>query len=106
MDAKPPDAAEDLRDEVLQFNTNCPECNAPASTNMKLVRILPQGRGRCVPGLSLLHHRPEAVLIWGLVGCRAVSGLLTTPSGVLPSLGRCFAVYLDSLLQKSPTSRK
>ncbi|XP_071625191.1 zinc finger protein ZPR1 isoform X2 [Heliangelus exortis] len=25
--------------EVLQFNTNCPECNAPASTNMKLVQI-------------------------------------------------------------------
>ncbi|XP_048184836.1 LOW QUALITY PROTEIN: zinc finger protein ZPR1 [Corvus hawaiiensis] len=39
VDAKPRDAAEDLRDEVLQFNTNCPECNAPASTNMKLVQI-------------------------------------------------------------------
>ncbi|NXC65151.1 ZPR1 protein, partial [Aleadryas rufinucha] len=39
VDSKPPDAAEDLRDEVLQFNTNCPECNAPASTNMKLVQI-------------------------------------------------------------------
>ncbi|NXD92942.1 ZPR1 protein, partial [Chaetorhynchus papuensis] len=39
VDAKPPDTAEDLRDEVLQFNTNCPECNAPASTNMKLVQI-------------------------------------------------------------------
>ncbi|NXK94521.1 ZPR1 protein, partial [Formicarius rufipectus] len=39
VDAKPPDAAEDLRDEVLQFNTNCPECNAPANTNMKLVQI-------------------------------------------------------------------
>ncbi|NXA56154.1 ZPR1 protein, partial [Nothocercus julius] len=24
---------------VLQFHTNCPECNAPASTNMKLVQI-------------------------------------------------------------------
>uniref|UniRef100_A0A8C4XLA7 Zinc finger protein ZPR1 n=1 Tax=Falco tinnunculus TaxID=100819 RepID=A0A8C4XLA7_FALTI len=24
---------------VLQFNTNCPECNAPANTNMKLVQI-------------------------------------------------------------------
>uniref|UniRef100_A0A8I6GME8 Zinc finger protein ZPR1 n=1 Tax=Rattus norvegicus TaxID=10116 RepID=A0A8I6GME8_RAT len=24
---------------VLQFNTNCPECNAPAQTNMKLVQI-------------------------------------------------------------------
>ncbi|XP_025896081.1 zinc finger protein ZPR1 [Nothoprocta perdicaria] len=35
----PPEAAEDLRDEVLQFNTNCPECNAPAATNMKLVQI-------------------------------------------------------------------
>ncbi|KAM5245658.1 zinc finger protein ZPR1 [Ctenodactylus gundi] len=30
---------EDLRSEVLQFNTNCPECNAPAQTNMKLVQI-------------------------------------------------------------------
>uniref|UniRef100_A0A8C8ZLV0 Zinc finger protein ZPR1 n=1 Tax=Prolemur simus TaxID=1328070 RepID=A0A8C8ZLV0_PROSS len=29
----------DLRNEVLQFNTNCPECNAPAQTNMKLVQI-------------------------------------------------------------------
>ncbi|XP_036848620.2 zinc finger protein ZPR1 isoform X2 [Manis javanica] len=29
---------EDLRNEVLQFNTNCPECNAPAQTNMKLVK--------------------------------------------------------------------
>uniref|UniRef100_A0A8C5XI29 Zinc finger ZPR1-type domain-containing protein n=1 Tax=Microcebus murinus TaxID=30608 RepID=A0A8C5XI29_MICMU len=28
-----------LRNEVLQFNTNCPECNAPAQTNMKLVQI-------------------------------------------------------------------
>ncbi|KAL4608704.1 zinc finger protein ZPR1 [Arapaima gigas] len=30
---------ETLRSEVLVFNTNCPECNAPASTNMKLVQI-------------------------------------------------------------------
>ncbi|XP_072094380.1 zinc finger protein ZPR1 isoform X2 [Mobula birostris] len=30
---------EDLRNEVLQFPTNCPECNAPAETNMKLVQI-------------------------------------------------------------------
>uniref|UniRef100_A0A673UWH8 Zinc finger protein ZPR1 n=1 Tax=Suricata suricatta TaxID=37032 RepID=A0A673UWH8_SURSU len=30
---------EDLRNEVLQFHTNCPECNAPAQTNMKLVQI-------------------------------------------------------------------
>ncbi|KAG7261086.1 LOW QUALITY PROTEIN: hypothetical protein CRUP_003146 [Coryphaenoides rupestris] len=28
-----------MRDEVLQFYTNCPECNVPASTNMKLVQI-------------------------------------------------------------------
>uniref|UniRef100_A0A2K5R0X6 Zinc finger protein ZPR1 n=1 Tax=Cebus imitator TaxID=2715852 RepID=A0A2K5R0X6_CEBIM len=26
-------------ENVLQFNTNCPECNAPAQTNMKLVQI-------------------------------------------------------------------
>ncbi|XP_062375184.1 zinc finger protein ZPR1 [Sardina pilchardus] len=30
---------ESLRNEVLVFNTNCPECNAPAHTNMKLVQI-------------------------------------------------------------------
>uniref|UniRef100_A0A8C7E1V0 ZPR1 zinc finger n=1 Tax=Naja naja TaxID=35670 RepID=A0A8C7E1V0_NAJNA len=35
----PAGSAEDLRNEVLQFSTNCPECNAPASTNMKLVQI-------------------------------------------------------------------
>ncbi|XP_062450633.1 zinc finger protein ZPR1 [Rhea pennata] len=35
----PADSVEDLRNEVLQFNTNCPECNAPANTNMKLVQI-------------------------------------------------------------------
>uniref|UniRef100_K7G2E8 ZPR1 zinc finger n=1 Tax=Pelodiscus sinensis TaxID=13735 RepID=K7G2E8_PELSI len=38
-DENPDDSVEDLRNEVLQFNTNCPECNAPASTNMKLVQI-------------------------------------------------------------------
>lgn len=31
--------------QVLQFNTNCPECNAPAQTNMKLVRIFCQAVG-------------------------------------------------------------
>ncbi|XP_028262102.1 zinc finger protein ZPR1 [Parambassis ranga] len=30
---------ETMRNEVLVFNTNCPECNASASTNMKLVQI-------------------------------------------------------------------
>ncbi|CAM9761919.1 unnamed protein product [Lampetra fluviatilis] len=27
------------RSQVLKFSTNCPECNAPASTNMKLIQI-------------------------------------------------------------------
>lgn len=45
---------------MLQFNTNCPECNAPAHTNMKLVRILGAGsagwESLCVqPALLLLH---------------------------------------------------
>ncbi|XP_076003509.1 zinc finger protein ZPR1 [Genypterus blacodes] len=30
---------ESMRNEVLQFSTNCSECNAPAATNMKLVSI-------------------------------------------------------------------
>ncbi|XP_078062336.1 zinc finger protein ZPR1 isoform X1 [Mustelus asterias] len=38
----PQSSMDDLRNEVLQFGTNCPECNAPAETNMKLVRILRQ----------------------------------------------------------------
>ncbi|KAM4704485.1 zinc finger protein ZPR1 [Rhinophrynus dorsalis] len=39
LEEKPGSSAEELRDEVLQFHTNCPECNAPAATNMKLVQI-------------------------------------------------------------------
>lgn len=35
----PADTIDAMRNEVLVFNTNCPECNAPASTNMKLVQI-------------------------------------------------------------------
>ncbi|KAJ3602715.1 hypothetical protein NHX12_030464 [Muraenolepis orangiensis] len=39
-DGEPPtNNPEDMRDEVLQFNTNCPDCNAPAATNMKLLQI-------------------------------------------------------------------
>ena len=26
----------DLKNEVLSFPTNCPDCNAPAATNMKM----------------------------------------------------------------------
>lgn len=33
------DNVDAMRDEVLTFGTNCPGCNAPASTNMKLVQI-------------------------------------------------------------------
>ena len=32
---------EDLREEVLNFPTNCPECGAPADTKMKLTSKLP-----------------------------------------------------------------
>ncbi|XP_078537990.1 zinc finger protein ZPR1 [Lissotriton helveticus] len=35
----PPATLDELRNEVLQFGTNCPECNSPANTNMKLVQI-------------------------------------------------------------------
>lgn len=31
---------EDMQSEVLQFPTNCPDCNCPCSTNMKLTSIL------------------------------------------------------------------
>nr|XP_033774537.1 zinc finger protein ZPR1 isoform X1 [Geotrypetes seraphini] len=36
---EPGNILEEMRNEVLQFNTNCPECNTPAETNMKLVQI-------------------------------------------------------------------
>ncbi|XP_062271787.1 zinc finger protein ZPR1 [Scomber scombrus] len=36
---KPSNDLDAMRNEVLMFDTNCPECNAPASTNMKLVQI-------------------------------------------------------------------
>lgn len=40
LDEEPPsDNIEAMRNEVLVFNINCPECNAPSSTNMKLVEI-------------------------------------------------------------------
>ncbi|XP_029429191.1 zinc finger protein ZPR1 isoform X2 [Rhinatrema bivittatum] len=38
-EGKAENSLEEMRNEVLQFNTNCPECNAPAETNMKLVQI-------------------------------------------------------------------
>ncbi|XP_053171866.1 zinc finger protein ZPR1 [Scomber japonicus] len=36
---QPSNDLDTMRNEVLMFDTNCPECNAPASTNMKLVQI-------------------------------------------------------------------
>ncbi|XP_056096179.1 zinc finger protein ZPR1 [Rhinichthys klamathensis goyatoka] len=39
QDEKTGDDIDAMRNEVLVFNTNCPECNAPANTNMKLVQI-------------------------------------------------------------------
>lgn len=36
---EPSDNINAMREEVLVFNTNCPECNTPAFTNMKLVQI-------------------------------------------------------------------
>ncbi|XP_056592399.1 zinc finger protein ZPR1 isoform X2 [Triplophysa dalaica] len=38
-DEKPNNDLDTMRNEVLVFNTSCPECNAPANTNMKLVQI-------------------------------------------------------------------
>lgn len=38
-DEATPNNIDAMRNEVLTFGTNCPECNAPASTNMKLVQI-------------------------------------------------------------------
>lgn len=35
-DQNPSDVLVDLQSEVFQFGTNCPECNVPCTTNMKL----------------------------------------------------------------------
>ena len=32
----------DLESEVLTFQTNCPECNAPCTTNMKVTKVGPR----------------------------------------------------------------
>jgi zinc finger protein len=32
--------ANEMKDEVLQFGTNCPNCDSPAFTNMKVTRML------------------------------------------------------------------
>ncbi|CAB3363716.1 Hypothetical predicted protein [Cloeon dipterum] len=39
MDRDPSDVLQDLQSEILQFNTNCPECNAPCMTNMKVTSV-------------------------------------------------------------------
>ncbi|KAI5943269.1 zinc finger protein ZPR1 isoform X1 [Manis javanica] len=59
---------EDLRNEVLQFNTNCPECNAPAQTNMKLVQI-PHFKEVIIMATSCEHcgHRTNEVKSGGAV---------------------------------------
>ncbi|KAG8522192.1 Zinc finger protein ZPR1 [Galemys pyrenaicus] len=56
---------EDLRNEVLQFNTNCPECNAPAQTNMKLVRIFCQAVDCSSSGAGRLQipHFKEVIIM-------------------------------------------
>ncbi|XP_059477370.1 zinc finger protein ZPR1 [Neocloeon triangulifer] len=38
-DKDPSDVLLELQSEVLQFGTNCPECNVPCITNMKLTNI-------------------------------------------------------------------
>jgi zinc finger protein len=35
-DQNPSDVLLDLQSEVFQFGTNCPDCNVPCTTNMKL----------------------------------------------------------------------
>ncbi|XP_038609752.1 zinc finger protein ZPR1 [Tachyglossus aculeatus] len=65
---RPADSGEDLRNEVLQFNTNCPECNAPASTNMKLVQI-PHFKEVIIMATNCEHcgHRTNEVKSGGAV---------------------------------------
>lgn len=46
-------ALEELEGEVLSFPTNCPECNSPCSTNMKMTSILYQ---------LLFYHRENQLI--------------------------------------------
>ncbi|XP_010011787.1 PREDICTED: LOW QUALITY PROTEIN: zinc finger protein ZPR1, partial [Nestor notabilis] len=85
---KPDDAAEDLRNEVLQFNTNCPECNAPANTNMKLVQI-PHFKEVIIMATNCdsCGHRTNEVKSGGAIepqGTR-ITLRITTPCGTDPS---------------------
>ena len=38
---------EEIEGEVLTFPTNCPECNSPCETNMKMTRILLRIKKKC-----------------------------------------------------------
>ncbi|XP_078062337.1 zinc finger protein ZPR1 isoform X2 [Mustelus asterias] len=59
----PQSSMDDLRNEVLQFGTNCPECNAPAETNMKLVRILRQSVLDPAEWLLEIPHFKEVIIM-------------------------------------------
>uniref|UniRef100_A0A4W4FXD3 Zinc finger protein 259 n=1 Tax=Electrophorus electricus TaxID=8005 RepID=A0A4W4FXD3_ELEEL len=95
QDDKPANDLETMRNEVLVFNTNCPECNSPASTNMKLVQI-PHFKEVIIMATncdSCGHRTNESetcsVLIPELefeLGMAALGGKFTTLEGLLKDI--------------------
>uniref|UniRef100_A0A8D1HC07 Zinc finger protein 259 n=1 Tax=Sus scrofa TaxID=9823 RepID=A0A8D1HC07_PIG len=67
---------------VLQFNTNCPECNAPAQTNMKLVQIP--------------HFKEVIIMATNCENC----GHRTNEVGGLHCLGRRLALKVGHMVER------
>uniref|UniRef100_A0A8C7Q0Z9 ZPR1 zinc finger n=1 Tax=Oncorhynchus mykiss TaxID=8022 RepID=A0A8C7Q0Z9_ONCMY len=106
---KPSNDIDYMRNEVLTFNTNCPECNAPASTNMKLVK---SGGATEELGTKITLHLTDvsdmsrdllksetcSILIPELefeLGMAAVGGKFTTLEGLLKDIK-------DLIVSKNP----
>uniref|UniRef100_A0AAY5L5K8 Zinc finger ZPR1-type domain-containing protein n=1 Tax=Esox lucius TaxID=8010 RepID=A0AAY5L5K8_ESOLU len=106
---KPSNDIDSMRNEVLTFNTNCPECNAPASTNMKLVksggateelgtRITLHITDVSDMSRDLLKSETCSILIPELefeLGMAAVGGKFTTLEGLLKDIK-------DLIVSKNP----
>ncbi|KAI2659754.1 Zinc finger protein ZPR1 [Labeo rohita] len=108
-DEKPANDLDTMRNEVLVFNTNCPECNAPANTNMKLVksggateelgtRITLHLTDPSDMSRDLLKSETCSVLIPELefeLGMAALGGKFTTLEGLLKDIK-------DLIVSKNP----
>merc|ERR1712126_227070 len=69
-------------DEVLGFETNCPECNAPVSTNMKLTKIP--------------NFKEVVIMATNCEACGHKTNEVKSGSGIEPK-GMCIKLKIDNL---------